>query len=113
MLTQAYWQQAQKDLEAALARQDMEVQRLRRKLVNAEPVAWVLQRQRVAHLERQLRTCTCQARRQLAERSGRDMLHFAVDKAFYLSREVDRCERYCLLLVMVIVSLYDQPVEMQ
>lgn len=92
MLMQAYCQQAQNDLEEALAQQHREVQKLTRKLVNAEPAAWVLQRQRVAHLERQLRTCTCRARRRLAERSGRDVLHFSVDKAFYLSREIDRCE---------------------
>ncbi len=90
---QAYQQQAQDDLEAALAQQDMEIQTLRRRLANAEPAAWLLQRQRVAHLERQLRMCTCKARSRLAERSGRDMLHYAVDKAFYMSREVDRCER--------------------
>ncbi|CAL8460783.1 g314 [Coccomyxa elongata] len=92
-IDQAYCQQAQDDLEEALAQQHREVQRLTRKLVNAEPAAWVLQRQRVAHLERQLRSCTCRARRRLAERSGRDMLHFSVDKAFYLSREVDSLAR--------------------
>lgn len=74
-----------------MAQQQLEVQDLTRRLASSEPAAWVLLRQRIAHLERRLRGCRCAARQKLAERSNREMLHFAVDKAFSLACAVERC----------------------
>ena len=93
-LVQTYRQLAQHQLQTALQQQEREIHRLTRKLANSAPAAWVLQRQRNVHLERQLRECSCAARQKLAERTGREMLHFAVDKVLHMSQELGRYKMF-------------------
>lgn len=53
--------------------------------------SWVLLRQRIAHLERQLSAARSEAERRRDVRSGHEALKCSMERCMSLQRDLDRC----------------------